>query len=133
MSDIAATILLVEDNQLVREIVKETLQRAGFRVLESDTGEQALAVASQCREPINVLVCDIVLPRMSGYVLSDMIHQVHPETNILHITGHPDISDAVRRGFPERQRRFLLKPFSQGQLLATVRELIERDPAHAGD
>ncbi len=127
MSDIAPTVLLVDDNPLIREITKETLQSAGFKVLESDTGEQALALVNQWQGPISVLVCDVVLPRMSGYVLSDLIHQLHPETNILHITGHPDISDAVRRGFPERQRRFLLKPFSQGELLATVRELSESD------
>lgn len=128
MKGMAATarpiVLVVDDDSSVREFLKDALESAGFKVLVAESGERALAAAGAWQDRIDVLVCDIVLPRMSGYVLADSLQEIHPETKVLHISGHPDISAAVRSGFPERHRRFLLKPFYPRDLLWAVGALM---------
>jgi PAS domain S-box-containing protein len=118
------TILLVEDDEGVRETVARVLQAAGYRVLEAGDPEQALRVLAEHRAPLHLLLTDVVLPRMSGRVLAERIHALRPETRVLYVSGYTDDVMAEHRML-DRGLALLRKPFSPSVLAAKVRQVID--------
>jgi CheY-like chemotaxis protein len=125
------TILLVEDEEGVRESAAEYLARLGYRVITAIDGEQAVALAAAQNGPIHLLLTDIVMPHMSGRDVANQLHTAHPEIAVLFISGYTDnmLSNYIA---PGEQINFLQKPFSLRQLAMKVREVLEQRPTPAG-
>jgi two-component system, cell cycle sensor histidine kinase and response regulator CckA len=84
----AETIMLVDDDVEVRKLASHLLQNCGYEVLEAGGGPQALALAERRKEPIHLLLTDVVMPEMSGNVLADRLKCIHPETAVLFMSGY---------------------------------------------
>jgi len=118
------TILLVEDEEMVRNLVQAALQDQGYTILEARHGSEALSLFEQHQGPIDLLVTDVVMPHMSGRELAEQLKNLHPEMKVLFISGYTDDA-VVRHGLLTAEVEFLPKPFSPGQLAAKVREVLE--------
>jgi len=114
------TILLVEDDLSVRMLVKDILGEQGYRVLEAANGEEALhLVKSRVVETIDLLLTDIVMPRMGGKVLADRLKVIHPGLKVLFASGYADNTPV------DETSPFLQKPFTVGGLACKVREVLD--------
>lgn len=120
----AETILLVEDDAVLRNATRQVLQRYGYTVLEAENGDEALGVAALYRETIHLLVTDVVMPGLGGRVLAERLLALRPELKLLFMSGYTD--DAiVRHGVAQDQVAFLQKPFSPVSLGKKVREVLD--------
>ncbi len=121
------TVLLAEDDELVRLLVREILRVNGYTVLEARDGREALALAEGHRGTIDLLLTDVVMPKMGGRELAERIHALRPDTRILYMSGYTD--DAiVRHGVLEEEIPFLQKPFTAVRLSRKVREVLNAKP-----
>lgn len=118
------TILFVEDEESVRELVTDYLRNAGYKVLEAIDGEHALQAAAAYPDPINLLITDVVMPRLSGRELAAKILSERPGLKVLFISGYTDDS-VFRHGVLEGGAPFLQKPFNLRILAGKVREVLE--------
>ena len=118
------TILLVEDDERVRLLVGSVLKKNGYLVLEAAHGEGALEIARAYAAPIHLLLTDVVMPGMSGRVLSELVTSLRTETRVLFMSGYSD--DAMlRHGVQAAGTQFIQKPFSIDDLATKVREALE--------
>ena len=120
------TILLVEDLPSVRTVMRELLTRNGYRILEADSGDLALQLAHSFRNPIDLLLTDVVMPAMSGRELARRMQVLRPDVRVLYTSGYTDDLIA-HHGVLEAGVSFLPKPFTQQQLLQKLREVLD-DP-----
>lgn len=118
------TILLVEDEHIVRELAIKVLGRLGYKVLQAPDGAQALAVASEYKDPIHLLLTDVVMPGINGRQLADRLAIIHPEMKILYTSGYTE--DAIaHHGVIEEHLNFLGKPYSPQSLAKKIRGLLD--------
>jgi two-component system cell cycle sensor histidine kinase/response regulator CckA len=118
------SILLVEDDDAVRQAVQRMLARVGFEVLEAHDGEEAIAISKARREHIDVLVTDLMMPKMDGRALANALSVSRPEMRVVFTSGYTD--DAVlRRGLVDSAHAFVQKPFTGEQLAHTISTLID--------
>jgi two-component system cell cycle sensor histidine kinase/response regulator CckA len=123
------TVLVAEDDDLVRGLATHVLRRNGYEVLEAASGEEALLLADRHAGPIQLLVSDVVMPRMSGRVLADRLRGRRPELRVLLMSGHPP--DALlEHGVANPDETLLEKPFGAATLLERVRLLLDRAQRH---
>jgi two-component system cell cycle sensor histidine kinase/response regulator CckA len=119
----AVTVLVAEDEEHVRELIREALEEAGYRVhLAADTDE-AVAVAARLAAPIDLLITDLAMPGSSGCALARRLMQAHPALKVLLISGYYSDNWVDDNGIPGA--RFLPKPFDLSLLLQHARELLE--------
>jgi PAS domain S-box-containing protein len=117
------TVLLVEDEESVRQLVRETLTLKGYRVVEAENGEAGLAAAAQHKGKIDLVITDVVMPGMGGRELVKQLAQVRPEAKVLYLSGYTE--DAiVSEGTIESGTAFLQKPFTLQNLSRKVREVL---------
>ncbi len=121
-------ILVVEDERWVRHLVHRVLESGGYRVLEAADAESALRIVSEERDPIDLMVTDVVMPRMSGIELARRLEQERPELKVLFISGHLD-HPSLREGELPLGSLLLPKPFQPKELGAMVRDLLDRPAA----
>jgi PAS domain S-box-containing protein len=114
-----ATILLVEDDTMVRMIARRTLTRAGYAVLEAGNGRMAMEMAAQAAAPIDLVIVDTVLPGMSGTAFAKAFRQAYPHCRIMMMSGYTEEA-ANRVLLREKGDTFLDKPFSAHGLLEAV-------------
>ena len=120
------TILLVEDEEEVRKLALRVLRRQGYNVLEASNGIEALTIFEEQKEPVHLILTDVVMPKMGGKELSDRIKAVRPEIKVLFTSGFT--SDAiVHQGILDSGVVLLQKPFSPTKLAQKVRELLDRE------
>jgi two-component system, cell cycle sensor histidine kinase and response regulator CckA len=119
----SATILIVEDEEDVRSFTREVLDSGGYRVLDAASGEAAMRVALGHREPIHLLLTDVVLHGMNGMQLSESYLRLHPESSVLFTSGYTDDLMAFRRVF-QGSVAFVAKPYSPDALLNRVAEVL---------
>ena len=120
------TVLLVEDDSDVREFVQDVLRTHGYKVLSAVDGPQALALIEQHPGSIELVVTDVIMPRMMGSEVAARITALRPSIKVLYISGYP--GDAiVKQGVPEQA--FVQKPFSVSSLARRVRQLLDDEPA----
>ena len=117
------TVLFVEDEESVRELVRDYLGKTGYRVLCAADGIQALEVAAAHRGPIHILVTDVVMPRLSGRELVTRITSARPDLKVLYISGYTDDS-IFRHGVLEGGVAFLQKPFNLKDLAQKIRQVL---------
>jgi len=120
------TILLVEDEPSVRMLVRTTLESKGYKVLEAEDGGAALEVAARHGDSIQLVLTDLVMPRMSGRELAAMLALSHGVTKVLYISGYTD-NVALQHGDLEPGAAFLQKPFTPDALARKVREVLDRE------
>jgi len=117
------TILLVEDEESVRQLVRETLESRGYHVLEAPNGQDALAVASSHPDTIHLIITDVVMPGMSGHELVQQLLPVRPGAKVLYLSGYAE--DAFASPLPaDGKKTFLQKPFTLQSLSRKVREVL---------
>jgi two-component system cell cycle sensor histidine kinase/response regulator CckA len=116
------TILLVEDEDSVRQLVRETLESRGYRVLEAENGNAGLAVAASHPDAIHLVITDVVMPGLSGHELVEQLRPVRPDIKVLYLSGYAQ--DAFPAGSSEAQKTFLQKPFTLQSLARKVREVL---------
>jgi PAS domain S-box-containing protein len=123
------TILLVEDEDMVRELARHVLTQHGYIVLAARHGEEALQFGERHAEPIHLLLTDVIMPRgMSGRQLAERLASLRPEIRVLYMSGYTD--DAiVHHGVLESGTNFLQKPFATDALAAKVRRVLDTPPA----
>jgi CheY-like chemotaxis protein len=120
----AETILLVEDEELVRKASARILEGHGYHVLAASQGKEALQIAWQYTDDIHLLLTDVVMPGINGRELFEQLAEVHPETAVAYMSGYTD--DAiVHHGVLEEGVAFVQKPFSPASLLRKVREILD--------
>jgi two-component system cell cycle sensor histidine kinase/response regulator CckA len=117
-------VLLVEDEDNIREPAIEILEARGYKVLSAADAVEALTVADAHRGPINILVTDVVMPGLSGSQLAGRLLARRPELRVLYISGYPEDSIA-HHGVLSVEQNFLQKPFPPGQFLEKVREVLD--------
>jgi CheY-like chemotaxis protein len=119
------TILLVEDESLVRSLAARILRDQGYSVLEAVNGDEALQVVQLYGEkPIHLLLTDVVMPQMGGKALADRLRAIHPELRILFASGYSE-SSVYDLGISEAGVGFLQKPFTPGVLARKVRAVLD--------
>ena len=120
------TVLLAEDEEVVRRLAREILSGNGYKVLEAGNGREALLLSEAHRGEIHLLLTDVMMPKMSGRELGERIRLQRPDLRILYMSGYTD--DAILRdGVLEDGIPFLQKPFTPEGLARKVREVL--DPA----
>ncbi|MFM9904757.1 MAG: PAS domain S-box protein [Pyrinomonadaceae bacterium] len=125
------TILLVEDEVSVRNLVNNVLTRQGYRVLEADSGSGALSVCKSYPKTINLLLSDMIMPKMSGTELKDEVLKVRPNVKLLFMSGYT--GDAIgQNGALPAGAAFIEKPFTPDDLVRKVREVLG-EPVHLFD
>lgn len=121
----ATTILVVDDQPYARRVAYRVLSEAGYRVLEAEDGEEALDALHQIRGPVDLLMIDIVMPRMDGVELAREVQEQWPNKRILFMSGHP-AEVLARHGLSELNVPFLAKPYTRDECLAKVHDALER-------
>jgi CheY-like chemotaxis protein len=125
----AETILLVENEFALRELIKRFLEASGYSILGARDGDEALSLAAAHPTPIDLLLTDVVMPGMSGFALASRVTQLRAETKVLYFSGYADDYDVIREGLHDSGRPFLLKPFSQADLIKKIGEVLSAPPA----
>jgi two-component system cell cycle sensor histidine kinase/response regulator CckA len=118
------TILLVEDEEELRELAREVLEAEGYRVLEAASGSAAMAVAAEHQGPIHLVITDVVMPGMSGPETVDHLARDRPELRVLYMSGYTD--DAIgQHGVLAPGVALIAKPFTPADLGSRVREVLD--------
>ncbi len=118
------TVLLAEDEDAVRSLVRDVLEVGGYKVLEADSGEKALAVAARETGTIHLLLTDVVMGGMNGRELAERLRPVRPGLKVLFMSGYTE--DAIlRHGVLTAHTAFIPKPFSPAGITAKVREVLD--------
>jgi two-component system cell cycle sensor histidine kinase/response regulator CckA len=118
------TILLVEDELVVRRLVAEILESNGYSVLQAGDGPSALELLRRHTGPLDLLVTDVVMPGMSGPDVAGAVAAMRPGAQVLYISGYTDAS-VGHHGMLEPGIAFLQKPFNADELTRTVREVLD--------
>jgi two-component system, cell cycle sensor histidine kinase and response regulator CckA len=121
------TVLLVEDDDMIRSLVQKVLQANGYTVLLAASGDDAGRVAGQHQGAIHLLMADVVLPGPNGREVARRIEGVRPGIRVLYLSGYTDEA-IVHYGVLESGIAFLQKPFTPAVLGRKVREVLDSTP-----
>ncbi len=118
------TALVVEDEEMIRELAHELLELGGYTVLKAADGHEAMNICEQYSQPIHLLVSDVIMPGMSGSELAAILLEKHPEMRVLFMSGYTD--EAIgEHGVLNEGMNFIQKPFSVESFLTKVREVLD--------
>lgn len=118
------TIMVVDDESGIRELVHKILERHGYQVLEASNGEEALALWREYHGTIDLLITDVLMPRMGGAELVDRLRKQGLNPKVVYVSGYNDDPNIYAGNFPPGTA-FLQKPFTLGSLLERVREVLK--------
>ena len=119
------TILVVDDEESVCQLVQQTLEGEGYTILKAHSGSAALTLARQYQGKIDLILTDVVMPHMSGREMAEQLKTLQPQMKVIFMSGYTsDIM--VRHGVETAEIEFLPKPFSPSKLAAKVREVLDK-------
>jgi PAS domain S-box-containing protein len=119
------TILIVEDEEIVRKLAVRILKGLGYTILEAPEGGAALILCEDFKKPIHLILTDVVMPGMSGLKLVERLREIHPEIKVLYMSGYTD-NAILHHGVLEKGTHFIQKPFTLENLARKVREVLDR-------
>lgn len=123
------TILVVEDEPSVRSLACRVLRRAGYRIFDAGSGEEALQLGAASQEPVDLLLTDVVMPGINGRTLAERWRALHPESKVLFTSGHAE-DTLLRQGVVAGQMAFIGKPYTLEALARRVRAVLDgQEPA----
>ena len=118
------TVLVVDDDPLVRGIIRDVLQSDGYSVLDARFNSEALVVLRQYQGPIHLMIADVMMPGINGRELAEMLAPSRPTMKVIYVSGYPE--EVVREKLnPPEMMTFLQKPFRADDLLRKVRETLQ--------
>ena len=117
------TVLVVDDLHLARRIAVRILSEEGYRVLEADGAEEALEVLSEARGRVDLVILDVVMPKIDGVALTRSIRAEWPNQRLLYMSAHP-AEILARHGLKDLNVPFLAKPYTRTELLAKVNSAV---------
>ncbi|MFO7930363.1 MAG: ATP-binding protein, partial [Desulfosalsimonas sp.] len=117
------TVLLVEDEKNVRDLAVKALQQLGYRVVEASNGHEAISLLASRREPVDLLVTDVIMPGLNGGQLYEEISSLRPDLRVLYMSGYTD-DVLFSYGLTETDTHFIRKPFSIKEFAASVRKAL---------
>jgi two-component system, cell cycle sensor histidine kinase and response regulator CckA len=117
-------VLVVEDEEGIRRIVKRVLERNGYEVIVADSPPMAVELAERFSGRIDVLLTDVVMPQLSGPEVAARVRLSHPETRVLYMSGYTD-DVMAEHGIVTEVQDYLPKPFTAEDLLQRVRERLD--------
>jgi signal transduction histidine kinase len=124
------TILVVEDEPVVRRLACAALEDSGYQVMEAEDGAEALALLGSTNGHIDLVLSDVVMPRMGGKELDESLRRLRPDLPLLFMSGYPG-QEVAERGLLDPTASFIQKPFSPEELALRVRDLLDgRRPSH---
>ena len=126
------TILLVEDQASVRRLAVSVLRGCGYRLVEAESGEEALRAAAGCPETIHLMVTDVVLPGMTGKDLAERLQPARPDMKVLFASGYAE-NVIAHRGVINPGIRYLPKPYAPHELAVRVREVLDQSDTKRRD
>jgi two-component system cell cycle sensor histidine kinase/response regulator CckA len=118
------TLLLAEDEEVVRTIIRTVLGSNGYRVMEARDGREALEIAERHQGPIDLLLTDLIMPEISGKDLASRLMKNHPEAKVLYMSGYTE-NAIVHHGVLDAGTAFIQKPFRVDALAQKVREVLD--------
>lgn len=118
------TILLAEDEEILRNLAREVLESYGYKILDAANGGSALLICERHPEPIHLLITDVIMPEMSGRELADRLSNLRPEMKVLYMSGYTD-NAIVHHGVLDEGTNFIQKPFTPDALTQKVREVLD--------
>lgn len=119
------TILLVEDDDSLRSLVRKTLQAEGYTILAAGSGAEALSLVKQLHGEVDLLLTDVVMPSMSGREVAEQLSALYPKAKILFMSGYTN-DTVVRHGLLTTEIEFLAKPFTPNTLITRVNTLLDK-------
>ena len=118
------TLLIVEDEEVILNLLKRTQEQLGYSVLVARDGKEALLVAEQHEGPIDMMITDIIMPKMDGYELAERLGPLYPKMSVLFTSGYSEVMLAAQaRGHLPEQ--FMHKPFDAEDLAKRVRAILD--------
>jgi len=120
------TILLVEDEDVVRGLTRKILMQAGYNVLDAKGGDEAIRLCHAHAGPIDLLLTDVVMPEVSGKEVADRLLELRPSIRVLYMSGYTDEA-IVQHGVLDANVKFIQKPFTWVGLTRKVREVLNRN------
>ena len=120
------TVLVVEDEDMIRDMVQRALTICGYSVLEATSGEDALQVNEQHDGRVHLVISDVMMPQMNGRELAERLEPLQPGVKVLYISGYTN-DEVVRQGVLDESMAFLQKPFGLENLARTVREILDEN------
>jgi two-component system, cell cycle sensor histidine kinase and response regulator CckA len=116
-----ATILVVDDDEALRRLARRILMQQGFHVIEASDGAEALGVVSSYAEPVDLLLTDVIMPKLNGLVLAQRLLQERPGIRVLYMSGYVEKSMLLAK---YSELILLQKPFTPVALIAAVRQVL---------
>lgn len=117
------TVMVVDDDVQIRTLVRRTLAQDGFTVLEAASAEEALAICKRHKNPVHLIVTDMVLPKMSGFELAERLKTLHPGIKMLFMSGYTEHA-VLAQGILDTEKNFIQKPFALDVLIQKTREIL---------
>jgi CheY-like chemotaxis protein len=117
------TILIAEDESMVRELTREILEARGYKVLEAKDGQEALEICKTHGGTIDLTLTDIVMPRMSGSEFAENVAAVRPDMKIVFMSGYSE--EISKSGILRGGVHFIEKPFTSNALALKIREALD--------
>jgi PAS domain S-box-containing protein len=125
------TILFVEDEDIVREIVVRILEMHGYNVLEAFDAENAIQIGQAYKYPIDLLMTDVVMPGMNGRQLAEQLVKIHPETKVLYSSGYSE-NQIAHHGVIDEGLNYIAKPFTPDVLAKKLRQVLTPSTLDSG-
>jgi len=118
-------VLIVEDEDSLRKLLRTVLKHRGYKILEAENGEDALRISNEHEGTIDLMITDVVMPKMGGKETAERLELLHPQMKVIYMSGYTD--DAiVHHGVLAPGLNFLEKPFSPEKLAHKVREVLDK-------
>jgi two-component system cell cycle sensor histidine kinase/response regulator CckA len=113
------TILVIDDDEVTRRLIREVLEQSGFEILEASNGDEAIRVAEKYLELLDLIICDVVLPQTIGTLVAKRLTALRPDLKVLFVSGLTDVST-----YGLTHANYLKKPFNSLELVQKVHQLL---------